>query len=117
MGQSRRQHPGRVPPGHGEAQRVIGGFTRYGDDHTVRAELVRIARDRAAERTGVLFDRTDTVLIGDTARDVEAAHAAGVHVIAMASGRPDVAELRAAGAVDVLEDLTGIDRVRPALTR
>ncbi|MFC6092290.1 hypothetical protein [Saccharothrix lopnurensis] len=31
--------------------------------------------------------------------------------------RSDVAELRAAGAVDVLEDLTGIDRVRPALTR
>ncbi|QFZ21308.1 HAD family hydrolase [Saccharothrix syringae] len=78
----------------------------YGGDHHVRAELVHIARQRAAERTGVLFDRTHTVLVGDTPRDVEAAHAAGVRVVAVATGRSSTAELRAAGAVDVLDDLT-----------
>lgn len=85
----------------------------YGDDHNVRAELVHVAQRRAAERTGVTFDGEHTVLIGDTPKDVEAAHAAGARVVAVASGRTTVDELRRAGAEAVLSDLRDL----PALER
>jgi phosphoglycolate phosphatase-like HAD superfamily hydrolase len=38
----------------------------YGDDDPERPKLVAIAQQRAAERTGVMFDNDATVLIGDT---------------------------------------------------
>ncbi|MGW7207596.1 HAD family hydrolase [Streptomyces sp. NPDC054837] len=71
----------------------------YGDDNDIRAELVKLALRRA--------DTTaeDAVLIGDTPADVEGAHANGVRVIAVASGRSDEAVLRNAGAEVVLSDL------------
>ncbi|SDF64426.1 Phosphoglycolate phosphatase, HAD superfamily [Lentzea fradiae] len=78
----------------------------YGDDHADRAELVAIARERAALQLDKQFGRGETVLIGDTTRDVAAAQAAGVKIIAVASGRNSVEDLRAAGAGEVLPDLT-----------
>lgn len=93
----------------GLAQYVDLGSSAYGDDHQVRAELVKIAQARAAERTGATFDGDHTVLIGDTPRDVEAALAAGVRVIAVASGRSTEDTLRAAGATTVLPRLGDID--------
>ncbi|WP_325050908.1 HAD family hydrolase [Actinokineospora spheciospongiae] len=89
----------------------------YGDDHNVRAELVRVARRRAVERTGIRFDGEHTVLIGDTPRDVEAAHAAGARVVAVASGRNGVDELRSAGAADVLPDLRDVTSLGRLLHR
>lgn len=47
-----------------------------------------------------------TVLIGDTPRDVQAAHDAEARCIAVASGIHSVEELRAAGADFVVPDLT-----------
>jgi len=88
----------------------------YGDDHNVRAELVHLARRRAAERTGGSFGRTNTVLIGDTPRDVEAAHMAGARVIAVASGRSSVDELRKAGAEDAISDLVDTTNLKRLLT-
>jgi phosphoglycolate phosphatase-like HAD superfamily hydrolase len=84
----------------------------YGDDHRVRAELVVIARQRATERTGTTFGPVSTIVIGDTPRDVEAGRTAGARVVAVASGRSDVNELRDAGAVDVLPDLTDVGELR-----
>ena len=89
----------------------------YGDDHADRAELVTIARERAARQLDTQFDPDDTVLIGDTPRDVAAALTAGVRVIAVATGRNRIEELRAAGAVDVLENLEDTVRVRKLVTR
>lgn len=80
----------------------------YGDDHTERPELVAIARQRATERTGGMFDNQHTVLIGDTPKDVEAGLMAGVRVIGVASGKSDEAELREAGAATVLPDLLDV---------
>ncbi|MCP2247696.1 HAD family hydrolase [Lentzea aerocolonigenes] len=77
----------------------------YGDDHADRAELVAIARERAAQQLDTQFHLDDTVLIGDTPRDVAAALTAGVQVIAVASGRSSVEDLHAAGASKVLADL------------
>ncbi|SDF57280.1 Phosphoglycolate phosphatase, HAD superfamily [Lentzea fradiae] len=78
----------------------------YGDDHTDRAELVAIARERAARQLGTEFSPRDTVLIGDTPQDVAAGLTAGARVIAVASGRSSAEDLQAAGAEVVLADLT-----------
>jgi phosphoglycolate phosphatase-like HAD superfamily hydrolase len=81
----------------------------YGDDHEERAELVHVARRRAAGVHGRLpgdFDGPATVVIGDTPLDIEAALAAGARAIGVATGgyRPD--ELASAGAHAVLPDLS-----------
>ena len=71
----------------------------YGEDHDVRADLVDLSLHRAHTAAA------DAVLIGDTPADVEGAHANGVRVIAVATGRSDGAALREAGAEVVLTDL------------
>lgn len=91
-------------------------FSAYGDDHSERAELVAIAQARAAERTGTDFDAKHTVLIGDTPKDVEAALTAGVRVVAVASGKSSVDELRAAGADTVITDLVDSARLARLVT-
>lgn len=90
----------------------------YGDDHEVRAELVQVARRRAAAVHGRLpadFDGASTVLIGDTPLDVEAALATGARAVAVATGRYSAAELSAAGADAVLPDLTDTGTVLRAI--
>lgn len=77
----------------------------YGGDHADRSRLVRIARQRAAERTGVEFDYPDIVLVGDTPLDVAAALDTGARVIAVATGKYPAGELHAAGARNVAADL------------
>ncbi|MCC9710673.1 MULTISPECIES: HAD family hydrolase [Streptomyces] len=80
----------------------VGG---YGEDSEDRAQLVDAARARVHAVYGVAMT-TPTVLIGDTPRDVQAAHDAGAHCVAVASGIHAVVELRAAGADFVVPDLT-----------
>ncbi|MEV0469642.1 HAD hydrolase-like protein, partial [Streptomyces prunicolor] len=83
----------------------VGG---YGEDSEDRAGLVDAARARIHTAHGVAMT-TPTVLIGDTPRDVRAAHDTGAHCIGVASGIHSVAELRAAGADFVVPDLTDTD--------
>lgn len=80
----------------------VGG---YGEDSEDRARLVDAARARIHTAYGVAM-MTPTVLIGDTPRDVRAAHDAEARCIAVASGIHSVAELRAAGADFPVPDLT-----------
>jgi phosphoglycolate phosphatase len=88
----------------------------YGDAHEIRADLVPLARARAAAAYGGDFAGRATVLIGDTPLDVEAARLAGARAIAVATGGFSAAELAAAGADAVLPDLTGTARVLAAIT-
>ncbi|MFC4560369.1 HAD family hydrolase [Nocardiopsis mangrovi] len=81
----------------------VGG---YGDDHMDRPELVRIARRRVSEHTGVEFTADTTVLVGDSPNDVLAALHGGARVVAVATGITDAAALRAVGAHTVLDDLS-----------
>ncbi|AVH55541.1 MULTISPECIES: HAD family hydrolase [Streptomyces] len=83
----------------------VGG---YGEDSEDRARLVDAARARIHAAYGVAM-MTPTVLIGDTPRDVRAAHDAEARCIAVASGIHSVAELRAAGADFLLPELTDTD--------
>jgi phosphoglycolate phosphatase-like HAD superfamily hydrolase len=68
-----------------------GGF---GSDHEDRSLLPEIARKRAGDHP-----REDTVVIGDTPRDIACARADGVKVIAIASGPYAAADLEDADAV------------------
>lgn len=80
----------------------------YGLDHADRAELVHLARERAATLYGEAFTPADTVLIGDTPNDVRAAHEAGARVVAVATGSSDRETLTRAGAESVLDDLADV---------
>jgi phosphoglycolate phosphatase len=77
----------------------------YGDVSAVRADLVDVARTKAAARHGADFSGRSTVLIGDTPSDVEAALATGASAVAVATGSFSAAELADAGAHAVLRDL------------
>lgn len=79
----------------------------YGNEHEVRAELVPLARSRAAAAYGSDFGGVATTIVGDTPLDVAAALATGARAIAVASGQFLAEELEAAGAFAVLADLTG----------
>lgn len=78
---------------------IVWDLGAYGEESDVRASLVRLSLQRAHQSAA------GAVLIGDTPADVEGAHANGVRVIAVASGRSDEADLRNAGAEVVLPDL------------
>jgi phosphoglycolate phosphatase len=78
-----------------------GGF---GSDARDRAELVRIARRRAGERAP-----EETVLIGDTPLDVDAALRAGVRAIGVAGSRYSRADLLDAGAAAAVDELEELD--------
>ena len=80
----------------------VGG---YGSEVYPKGTLLLLARGRAAEKYGVDFGEGSAVYIADSPRDVEAARIGGARVIAVASGRSTITELRHAGADRVLADL------------
>ena len=84
------------------------GQGSFGSDHEDRIELPAIARARAGD-----YPREQTVIIGDTPRDIACARADRVRVVAIATGPYSADELRGADAVarnvdelgSLLEDL------------
>jgi phosphoglycolate phosphatase len=87
----------------------------YGDHHESRAELVHLARRRAALAYGRDFGGPATVLIGDTPLDVGAALATGARAIGVATGASSAADLAAAGADAVLTSLADTAAVLTAV--
>lgn len=83
-----------------------GGF---GSDGDLRPELVRLARARAGAR------REDTVLIGDTPRDVEAAAADGVRAIGVEGHRFSARDLLGAGAVATVREVAEVEAALASL--
>jgi len=73
----------------------------FGDDAESRRGLVPVARGRAPRAT----PPADTIIIGDTPRDVDCALANGCVCVAVATGIHDAGELKQAGAHRVLDDL------------
>jgi phosphoglycolate phosphatase len=86
----------------------IGAF---GDDDSDRAKLVAFAQRRSASKHNVRFDRTNTVVIGDSTSDVSAAREGGAAIIGIASGRDPIKRLQEAGAATVLPDLSNATKV------
>jgi phosphoglycolate phosphatase len=86
-------------------------FGGYGSDSADRGELTRKAIDRAGEIVGSPLDPQRVLVVGDTPKDITAAHAAHAIGVGVASGHYSEKELRQAGADYVLgsleEDLPG----------
>ncbi len=80
----------------------IGGF---GSDDPVRSNLVAVAQNRARTKYNAVFSHKNTVLIGDTVRDVQAGLGGGAFVVGVAAGAYSPDALRRAGAHVVLDDL------------
>ncbi|HKA87401.1 MAG TPA: HAD hydrolase-like protein [Haliangiales bacterium] len=80
-------------------------FGGYGSDAADRAALVARAIARGEAHARRAFARKDVVIIGDTPRDVAAAHANGAVAWAVATGPHRSDALRAAGADVVMETL------------
>ena len=91
----------------------IGG---YGSDHGTRSELVGVARQKAHAKRGFDVAAGDTVVVGDTPLDVDAARAAGTRVVAVASGPYPAAELAQASPDAVLPDMRDTAAVLDALS-
>lgn len=87
----------------------------YGSDDRHRPALVSIAQERAAARHGQAPPPEETVLIGDTPRDVAAGRAEGVRVVGVATGRYGAEALTEAGADAVLGDLLDTEAVLAAV--
>jgi phosphoglycolate phosphatase len=73
-------------------------FGGYGSDSPDRTELTNTALERAERVYGDGFDRDRCFSCGDTPRDVEAGHGAGIRVVGVATGEFTVEELKEAGA-------------------
>ncbi len=80
-------------------------FGAFGDDAIERRELVPVAMRRAADLRGDNFRPEDVLIIGDTLRDIDCAHAAGIACLAVATGFTKAEHLKAAGAEWVFNDL------------
>ena len=91
----------------------------YGDDHEDRAQLVEVARGRAAAvhapSSSPGFAGRSTVVVGDTPLDVAAALSAGARAVGVATGSYPAADLAAAGAHAVLPSLANTSLVLEAL--
>lgn len=87
----------------------------YGTDDDTRANLVGIARQRAEKSRAQDYEVGRTILIGDTPNDVAAALNSGARIIAVATGSDTPAELAAAGADAVFNDLTDTRAVLAAI--
>jgi phosphoglycolate phosphatase len=91
------------------------GWGAFGDDAPDRNALVPIAVERGVTRGHPRVPPNRIVVIGDTPRDVECAEAAGARSIGVATGGANVAQLRAAGADVVFENLADTERVVSAI--
>ncbi|MEU6713087.1 haloacid dehalogenase-like hydrolase [Nonomuraea sp. NPDC046802] len=91
----------------------LGG---YGEEVYPKATLLQVAQGRAKQRLGAAFTAANTVVIGDSTRDVQAAKIGGAMMIGVASGRSMAAELSEAGADLVLPDLSNASEVVAAVS-
>jgi phosphoglycolate phosphatase-like HAD superfamily hydrolase len=82
-------------------------FGAYGSDAVERSAVARRALERAQLVFGGSLERDLCMCIGDTPRDIEAAHGAGIRITGVATGEYGFEKLRQAGAdftVESLED-------------
>jgi phosphoglycolate phosphatase len=73
-------------------------FGGYGSDSNERTELTRCALERGKFVSGGVLAEGSCISVGDTPRDVAAAHGAGIEVVGVATGNFTVDQLRTAGA-------------------
>jgi phosphoglycolate phosphatase len=80
-------------------------FGGFGSDSPDRTELTKIALERGDFVSGSALERDRCFSCGDTPRDVEAGHGAGIRVVGVATGEYTAEELIEAGADAAIESL------------
>jgi phosphoglycolate phosphatase-like HAD superfamily hydrolase len=80
-------------------------FGGFGCDHEDRTELIRVGAERGASQLGVPREECRVVVIGDTPKDVHAAHGIGATCLAVTTGHYDHRALQEAGADVIFPDL------------
>ena len=80
-------------------------FGGFGCDAELRAELIAAGARRGAERLGRPLEECKLVIIGDTAKDVAAAHANGGVCLGVTTGGGTESSLREAGADHIVSNL------------
>lgn len=80
-------------------------FGGYASDSAVRSELVAKAIERGTAIADRPIQREEFVVVGDTVYDIEAAHACGARVVAVATGHVTSEDLAAAHPDALLETL------------
>ena len=80
-------------------------FGGYGSDSPDRVELTKRAIERGGLLLGHPLDAGEVFVVGDTPKDVEAAHGAGCTAVATATGHYSREQLEATGAEFVLDSL------------
>ncbi len=83
----------------------------YGSDHEEREHLSRIVLQRARDMWNPALCPENTVVIGDTPRDVDCGLAIGARTLAVATGSFSSSQLAKAGANRVVIDLTDTDEI------
>jgi phosphoglycolate phosphatase-like HAD superfamily hydrolase len=90
-------------------------FGAYGDDHHDRNELGPIALARAEATHGRNFAGGQTVVVGDTPRDIACGKAIGALTLCVATGTFSVRELQENGADLVVEEFAAPAEILEAL--
>lgn len=90
-------------------------FGAFGSDHADRNRLPPLALSRAAQHTGVAFEAARTVIVGDTARDVECARYVGAAVVGVCTGHSSRDDLAPHAPDWLFDDLRNTDDVVDAL--
>ncbi len=110
----------RIKLAHGRLDRFFdwspAGANGFAEDGVAREEVVAAALRRVAARLGRAVAPAEVLVVGDTPRDVSAAHAAGCPALGVATGSFDVAALAAAGAdllAEALEALAALAALLP----
>jgi phosphoglycolate phosphatase-like HAD superfamily hydrolase len=91
----------------------LGAFC---DDSEIRNNLGPYAMMRAMEHFQIAFKPEEVWIIGDTPHDIECAKAVGAHVIAVATGRHEVAELQEHKPTATLPDLSNSEHFWEIIT-
>ena len=78
-------------------------FGGYGSDSDDRGELTKVSLQRASDTASKQLDPAACFSIGDTPRDVDAGHFAGIKVTGVATGKYSVEELKGAGSDSAIE--------------
>ncbi len=80
-------------------------FGGFGDDAHARQDVIEAGFRRGEAKLGAAPGASRRLVIGDTPRDVYAAHALGARCIGVTTGSADEAQLAEAGADLVVDDL------------
>ncbi|MGH9174512.1 MAG: HAD family hydrolase [Vicinamibacterales bacterium] len=107
--------------GHAKLQgaglEMLLGFGAFGDSAVERGHLVEAALADARRVTGVSHRPAETVLIGDTPNDISAARLGKARVVAVATGRFDLAALTHHNPDALLPDLSDTNAFVAAVER